>query len=136
MSNPMFPWGNMALAECDTEVAELIEKEKNRQWRGLELIASEVRVFAPARSEMRPVRVSHASAAKSARPHMRAAAGAVGGAYGHVRTHRPGLQPSTCLPSWRAGGRTCLRLTPPPGNPDALLRALGLRALGLRGRDG
>jgi glycine hydroxymethyltransferase len=41
MSNPMFPWGNMALAECDTEVAELIEKEKNRQWRGLELIASE-----------------------------------------------------------------------------------------------
>lgn len=90
MSNPMFPWGNMALAECDTEVAELIEKEKNRQWRGLELIASEVRVFAPARSEMRPVRVSHASAAKSARPHMRAAAGAVGGAYGHVRTHRPG----------------------------------------------
>jgi glycine hydroxymethyltransferase len=37
----MFPWGNMPLAECDPEVADLCEKEKNRQWRGLELIASE-----------------------------------------------------------------------------------------------
>lgn len=39
--NPMFPWGLMPLAEADPEVADLVEKEKNRQWRGLELIASE-----------------------------------------------------------------------------------------------
>lgn len=37
------PWGNMSLEECDPLVADLVEKEKNRQWRGLELIASEVR---------------------------------------------------------------------------------------------
>ena len=42
MANPLFPWGNMPLVECDPDVADLIEKEKNRQWRGLELIASEV----------------------------------------------------------------------------------------------
>jgi len=41
MANPLFPWGNMPLVECDPDVADLIEKEKNRQWRGLELIASE-----------------------------------------------------------------------------------------------
>jgi glycine hydroxymethyltransferase len=39
----MFPWGNMSLAECDPTIFDLAEKEKNRQWRGLELIASEVR---------------------------------------------------------------------------------------------
>jgi len=39
--NPMFPFGNIPLVEADPEVAELVEKEKNRQWRGLELIASE-----------------------------------------------------------------------------------------------
>ena len=39
----MFPWGNMPITEADPEIADLIEKEKNRQWRGLELIASEVR---------------------------------------------------------------------------------------------
>jgi glycine/serine hydroxymethyltransferase len=39
----MFPWGNMTLADCDPTVYELVEREKNRQWRGLELIASEVR---------------------------------------------------------------------------------------------
>jgi pyruvate/2-oxoglutarate/acetoin dehydrogenase E1 component len=38
----MFPWSNQPLAECDPDVADLIEREKNRQWRGLELIASEV----------------------------------------------------------------------------------------------
>jgi glycine hydroxymethyltransferase len=38
----MFPWGNMPLSQSDPEIAELIEREKNRQWRGLELIASEV----------------------------------------------------------------------------------------------
>jgi hypothetical protein len=43
MSNPMFPWGNMSLKECDPIIYELAEREKNRQWRGLELIASEVR---------------------------------------------------------------------------------------------
>jgi glycine hydroxymethyltransferase len=37
----MFPWGNMPITEADPEIADLIEKEKNRQWRGLELIASE-----------------------------------------------------------------------------------------------
>jgi len=42
MANPMFPWGNMPLSQSDPEIAELIEREKNRQWRGLELIASEV----------------------------------------------------------------------------------------------
>lgn len=30
-----------SLAQSDPEVFELIEKEKNRQWKGLELIASE-----------------------------------------------------------------------------------------------
>lgn len=38
----MFPWALQPLSECDPEVLSLIEKEKNRQWRGLELIASEV----------------------------------------------------------------------------------------------
>jgi len=37
----MFPWGNIPLEQCDPTVYELVEKEKNRQWRGLELIASE-----------------------------------------------------------------------------------------------
>lgn len=37
----MFPFGNLPLAEADPVVADLVEKEKNRQWRGLELIASE-----------------------------------------------------------------------------------------------
>ncbi len=34
--------GNVPLAEADPEVADLVEREKNRQWRGIELIASEV----------------------------------------------------------------------------------------------
>ena len=58
MSNvgPMFPWSNQPLAECDPDVADLIEREKNRQWRGLELIASEVRAYACIlRGVMRPV---------------------------------------------------------------------------------
>ena len=42
MANPMFPWALQPLSECDPDVLGLIEKEKNRQWRGLELIASEV----------------------------------------------------------------------------------------------
>jgi len=42
MANPMFPWALQPLSECDPDVLALIEKEKNRQWRGLELIASEV----------------------------------------------------------------------------------------------
>nr|CAG4718762.1 unnamed protein product [Naegleria fowleri] len=33
--------GNTPLSEADPELFELIEKEKNRQWKGLELIASE-----------------------------------------------------------------------------------------------
>ena len=33
----------VALAEHDPELFDLIEQEKNRQWRSLELIASEVR---------------------------------------------------------------------------------------------
>ena len=41
-ANPMFPWGNMPLTEADPTVADLVEREKNRQWRGLALIASEV----------------------------------------------------------------------------------------------
>jgi hypothetical protein len=32
----------MSLADSDPEVADLVEREKNRQWRGIELIASEV----------------------------------------------------------------------------------------------
>lgn len=44
MSNPLFSMGNATLAEVDPLVADLVEKEKNRQWRGLELIASEVSV--------------------------------------------------------------------------------------------
>jgi hypothetical protein len=44
-ANPMFPFGNLPLAEADPVVADLVEKEKNRQWRGLELIASEVRTL-------------------------------------------------------------------------------------------
>jgi hypothetical protein len=44
--------GLVPLVEHDPEMADLIEKEKNRQWKGLELIASEVsepRARAPAR---------------------------------------------------------------------------------------
>jgi glycine hydroxymethyltransferase len=41
MSNPMFTCGNVSLADSDPEVADLVEREKNRQWRGIELIASE-----------------------------------------------------------------------------------------------
>ena len=33
---------NVPLVDADPEVADLVEKEKNRQWRGIELIASEV----------------------------------------------------------------------------------------------
>jgi glycine hydroxymethyltransferase len=33
--------GNTPLQEHDPEMYDLIEKEKNRQWKGLELIASE-----------------------------------------------------------------------------------------------
>ena len=33
----------VSLAEHDPEMFDLIEREKNRQWRSLELIASEVR---------------------------------------------------------------------------------------------
>lgn len=35
--------GNVALKDHDPEMHLLIEKEKNRQWKSLELIASEVR---------------------------------------------------------------------------------------------
>jgi len=41
MANPLFPMGNVPLAEADPEIADLVEREKNRQWRGIELIASE-----------------------------------------------------------------------------------------------
>jgi glycine hydroxymethyltransferase len=37
----MFPWGNMPLEQADPLVYDLVQKEMNRQWRGLELIASE-----------------------------------------------------------------------------------------------
>eukprot|EP00286_Rhodomonas_abbreviata_P001856 CAMPEP_0181291240 /NCGR_PEP_ID=MMETSP1101-20121128/1861_1 /TAXON_ID=46948 /ORGANISM="Rhodomonas abbreviata, Strain Caron Lab Isolate" /LENGTH=467 /DNA_ID=CAMNT_0023395617 /DNA_START=8 /DNA_END=1411 /DNA_ORIENTATION=- len=40
-ANAMFPYGLTPLDEADPEVADLVEREKNRQWRGLELIASE-----------------------------------------------------------------------------------------------
>ena len=33
---------NRTLEEQDPEIADLVEREKNRQWKGLELIASEV----------------------------------------------------------------------------------------------
>lgn len=33
--------GNVSLEEHDPELFELLEREKNRQWKGLELIASE-----------------------------------------------------------------------------------------------
>ena len=34
--------GNRFLADQDPEIHDLVEREKNRQWKGLELIASEV----------------------------------------------------------------------------------------------
>lgn len=34
-------WGNKSLAEADPDLWEIMEKEKRRQWRGIELIASE-----------------------------------------------------------------------------------------------
>lgn len=37
--------GTRSLEEQDPEIFNLIEAEKNRQWKCLELIASEVRVF-------------------------------------------------------------------------------------------
>lgn len=36
--------GNVSLAEHDPDLFDIIEKEKNRQWKSLELIASEVSV--------------------------------------------------------------------------------------------
>lgn len=41
LSHPGVQTGNASLQETDPEVYDLIEKEKNRQWRCLELIASE-----------------------------------------------------------------------------------------------
>jgi glycine hydroxymethyltransferase len=32
---------NLSLEEVDPEMADIVEKEKNRQWKGLELIPSE-----------------------------------------------------------------------------------------------
>ena len=37
--------GNTSLKEHDPDMHKLIEQEKNRQWKSLELIASEVRLF-------------------------------------------------------------------------------------------
>jgi len=34
--------GNQTLEQADPEVHDLVEREKHRQWKGLELIASEV----------------------------------------------------------------------------------------------
>eukprot|EP00475_Leptophrys_vorax_P012762 TRINITY_DN19131_c0_g1_i2.p1 TRINITY_DN19131_c0_g1~~TRINITY_DN19131_c0_g1_i2.p1 ORF type:complete len:470 (+),score=44.11 TRINITY_DN19131_c0_g1_i2:188-1597(+) len=39
--DPVKAWGNTSLAETDPEVFALIEGEKRRQWKGIELIASE-----------------------------------------------------------------------------------------------
>ncbi|CAI5958872.1 unnamed protein product [Closterium sp. NIES-64] len=39
--DPVKAWGNTPLAQVDPEMFQLIEKEKKRQWRGIELIASE-----------------------------------------------------------------------------------------------
>ncbi|GBG85768.1 hypothetical protein CBR_g40496 [Chara braunii] len=41
VSKPLTKWGNCSLGEGDPEIFDLIEKEKNRQWKGVELIASE-----------------------------------------------------------------------------------------------
>eukprot|EP00270_Netrium_digitus_P003658 TRINITY_DN14321_c0_g1_i2.p1 TRINITY_DN14321_c0_g1~~TRINITY_DN14321_c0_g1_i2.p1 ORF type:complete len:387 (-),score=90.33 TRINITY_DN14321_c0_g1_i2:244-1404(-) len=38
---PVSLWGNSSLREVDEEVFTLVEKEKERQWKGIELIASE-----------------------------------------------------------------------------------------------
>jgi glycine hydroxymethyltransferase len=44
----IFQPGNVPLEQHDPEMFDLIEKEKNRQWKSLELIASEVSiVFLP-----------------------------------------------------------------------------------------
>lgn len=40
-SRPGVSTGNISLKEADPDVSNLVELEKNRQWRGLELIASE-----------------------------------------------------------------------------------------------
>ncbi len=40
---PQLQPGNVSLEVHDPEMFDLIEKEKNRQWKSLELIASEVR---------------------------------------------------------------------------------------------
>jgi hypothetical protein len=37
----LLPYKDLGLKEADPEIYELIEKEKKRQWIGLELIASE-----------------------------------------------------------------------------------------------
>ena len=69
MSNPMFTCGNVSLADSDPEVADLVEREKNRQWRGIELIASEVcRKLVPRRDQ------SHAALRASLECSRRAAA--------------------------------------------------------------
>lgn len=41
LSNPAVTTGNVPLRDQDPVVFDLVEREKNRQWRGLELIASE-----------------------------------------------------------------------------------------------
>lgn len=41
MAGTVSSWGNTPLAEVDPEMFALIEKEKERQWKGIELIASE-----------------------------------------------------------------------------------------------
>ena len=41
MASEVAAWGNTSLPETDEEIFNLIEKEKERQWKGIELIASE-----------------------------------------------------------------------------------------------
>ena len=52
--------GNMPLAAADPEVFDLVEREKYRQWQGLELIASEVASRnIPVDADHAPHRISH-----------------------------------------------------------------------------
>jgi glycine/serine hydroxymethyltransferase len=61
--------GNVPLVEHDPELHDIIEKEKNRQWKSLELIASEVRrggrVISRAHGPGQLIRMSRGEGARS-----------------------------------------------------------------------
>ena len=50
--------GNLTLDKADPEIYDLVEREKHRQWSGLELIASEVQTSVGGHTRARSLRAS------------------------------------------------------------------------------